>query len=86
MSSMAKRDLLVVLNSYVSDAWGCGAYTLTGIWFQLKFPDSWLELHITMKMKELLPIVLPVAVWGYLWTGMAVLCRFVGRYCKLGQE
>ncbi len=50
-----------------------GPIPSTGLWFQLKFPDSWSELHITVK--ELLPIVLAVAMWGYLWTGMTVLCR-----------
>ncbi len=62
----------MVLTSDASGAWGCGAYTSTGLWFQLKFPDSWSELHITVK--ELLPIVLAVVMWGCLWTGMTVLC------------
>ncbi len=42
-------------------------------WFQLKFPDSWLDVHITVK--ELLPIVLAVALWGYLWKGVTVSCK-----------
>ncbi len=63
----------VVLTSDASGKWGCGAYTSTGDWFQLKFPDSWLEVHITVK--ELLPIVLAVAVWGHLWRGVTVSCR-----------
>ena len=73
MSSVSKMDPQVKLTSDASGTWGCRAYTSTGFWFQLKFPDSWLELHITVK--ELLPIVLAVAVWGYLWTGKTVLCR-----------
>ncbi len=62
MSSVAKRDPQVLLTSDVSGAWGCGAYTSTGLWFQLKFLDSWSELHNTVK--ELLPIVLAVGTSG----------------------
>ncbi len=67
MSSMVKGEPQVVLTTDVSGAWGCGAYTCIGLWFQLKFPDSWSEIHITVK--ELLPIVMAVAVWGRLLEG-----------------
>ncbi len=67
MSSVVKGEPQVVLTTDVSGAWGCGAYTCIGLWFQLKFPDSWSEIHITVK--ELLPIVMAVAVWGRLLEG-----------------
>ncbi len=35
MSSVAKRDPQVVLTSDVSGAWGCGAYTSTGLWARI---------------------------------------------------
>ena len=54
-------------------AWGCGAFTSAGEWFQLSFPDSWKELHITVK--ELLPIVLAVAIWGASWKRSTVRSR-----------
>ncbi len=73
MSSVVKGEPQVVLTTDASGAWGCGAYTSTGLWFQLKFPDSWSEIHITVK--ELLPIVMAVAVWGRLWKGATVSCR-----------
>ncbi len=68
MSSVVKGEPQVVLTTDVS-----GAYTCTGLWFQLKFPDSWSDIHITVK--ELLPIVMAVAVWGRLWKGAMVSCR-----------
>ncbi len=73
MSSVVRANPQVVLTSDASGKWGCGAYTSTGDWFQLKFPDSWLEVHITVK--ELLPIFLAVAVWGHLWRGVTVSYR-----------
>ncbi len=54
--SEAKKELALVLISDASGSWDFGAFTSTGEWFQLRFPDSWQELHITVK--ELLPIVL----------------------------
>ena len=43
-----------------------------GEWFQLELPGSWREVHITVK--EVLPIVLGVAVWGPLWKGLTICC------------
>ena len=63
----------VILTSDASGGWGCGAYTLTGEWMQLKWPESWASIHITVK--ELLPIVMCVAMWGGQWKGMTVKCR-----------
>ncbi len=50
---------------------GCGAFTSSGSWFQLRLPDSWDGVHITVKE---LPIVLSVAVWGNKWEGLSVSC------------
>ena len=35
--------------------------------------DDWSGIHITVK--ELLPIVFGVAIWGSRWKGLTVLCR-----------
>ena len=35
-------------------------------WFQLQWPDNLLKQHITAK--ELIPIVMPPAVWGKQWS------------------
>ena len=54
-------------------SWGCGAFTEQGEWFQLVWPESWEEVHITVK--ELLPIVVGDALWGDRWVGRTVKCR-----------
>ena len=59
--------------SDASGTWGCGAFSSQGEWFQLEWPDSWRELHITIQ--ELLPIVLSVALWGGQWHDSTVRCR-----------
>ena len=46
------------------------AFTSDGQWFQLQ---RWDGVHITVK--ELLPIVLGVAVWDSRWKGLTVTCR-----------
>ena len=49
---------------------GCGAFTEQGEWFQLVWPESWEEVHITVK--ELLPIVVGAALWADRWVGRTV--------------
>ena len=73
LSCMATGAPQVELTSDASGSWGCGAYTSHGQWFQLQLPESWLDVHITIK--ELLPIVLGMAVWGGRWQGLSVSCR-----------
>ena len=51
----------VVMTSDSLGSWGCGAFTSAGEWFQIKLPESWAGVHI--RVKELLPIVIGVAVW-----------------------
>ena len=72
MSSVTRSGPPVVITSDASGSWGCGAFTSTGEWFQLKLPETWSDIHITVK--ELLPIVLGVAVWGRAWRGYKVTC------------
>ena len=72
MSSVTRTGPPVVITSDASASWGCGAFTSTGEWFQLKLPETWSDIHITVK--ELLPIVLGVTVWGRAWKGYKVTC------------
>ena len=61
--------------SVVSDAsgsWGCGAYW-GAHWFQRKWKGPSGDWPITPK--ELLPILLAVAVWGREWKGRLVTCH-----------
>ena len=50
-----------------------GAFTECGEWFQYRWPAEWESVHITVR--ELLPIVVSVAVWGHSWRGCTVRCR-----------
>ena len=55
-----------------SGAWGCGAFCHPQ-WLQLQWPESWHDYSITIK--ELLPIVLAVAIWGRKWSRKHIMCR-----------
>lgn len=72
MSSVCQTPPSVIVTSDASGNWGCGAF-VGETWFQVKWPESWTPLHITIK--ELLPIVLACALWGHKWKGQSVLCR-----------
>ena len=56
LSSLTMALPKMELTSDASGSWGCGTYTSDGQWFQLQLPESWSDIHITIK--ELLPIVL----------------------------
>ena len=73
MAGVVKSTVTDILTSDASGNWGCGAYTSTGEWFMLQWPHSWTGIHITVK--ELLPIVLAVALWGRRWFSDSVICR-----------
>ena len=53
----------------VSGLWGCGGYTATD-WFQYK----WLAHHYVLSIasKELIPVVISVAIFGRRWSGKIV--------------
>ncbi len=73
MCHKAKGAYDVTVTSDASGNWGCGAFSSGGEWFQFEWPEAWREVHITIK--ELLPVVVAVAVWGRKWRGMSVRCR-----------
>ena len=39
----------------------------------MKWPELWSDVHITVK--ELLPVVIGVAMWGNRWRGKKIRCR-----------
>ena len=59
------------LVSDASGSWGCGA-TSDNRWFQLSWPPSWKDVPISPK--ELVPIIIAVALWAPLWAGSKVQC------------
>ena len=60
----------LILTSDASGSWGCGAVYLNA-WFQ--WPQEWAQVPIAPK--ELVPIVMAMALWGPQWTGSVVCCR-----------
>ena len=55
-----------------SGSWGCGGWAASQ-WFQVKWTPS-LSLP-TIALKELLPAVIAVAVWGPQWRGCLIVCH-----------
>lgn len=64
----------VLLTSDASGNWGCGAFS-GKLWLQLKWTHGTCSYNITVK--ELLPIVLALAMWtwGNEWKGLTVQAR-----------
>ena len=60
------------ITSDASGHWGCGAYC-NAQWFQLQWSQSTMQFHITIK--EMIPVVLAVAIWGGQWCGKTVQVR-----------
>ena len=56
--------------SDASGSWGCGALSHNASWFQLQWPEHWKQHHIAAK--ELVPIVIAVAIWGQEWSSSTV--------------
>ena len=46
---------------------------IRGVVFSLEWPQAWTMVHITVK--ELLPVVVSVALWGKQWAGKVIYCR-----------
>ena len=62
------------LFSDASGLWGCGAFIASpGEWFQILWPPSWSGVSIALK--ELVPIVVALAVWGHRWSRGSLLCH-----------
>ena len=72
MTGVIPSEIVGTITSDASGSWGCGAFSSGKDWFQLKLPESWREVHITGK--ELLPIVISIALWGEQWRNRAVRC------------
>ncbi len=64
-TSVVRSSFGTTLTSDASGTCGCGAFTSTGEWLQLRWPSVWEKIHITVK--ELLPIMVACATWGHSW-------------------
>ena len=76
--------------SDASGGWGCGAWWRCN-WFQVQWKDWPAFSRASIAAKELLPVIVAVAVWGPQWVGSSVLCHcdnegvvavVKGGYCK----
>ena len=62
----------VIVTSAALGTWGCGAYCLAA-WLQYQWPPGLKDQHITVK--ELLPIVIAIAILGAEWANKSILCH-----------
>ena len=72
-SAMPATSPSVTVTSDMSGSWGCEAMTSDVQWLQLQWPQSWGDVHIATK--EMVPVVIALALWGKCWQGCAVLCQ-----------
>ena len=70
-SMLRQPDPRHFITSDASGSWGCGAFSSSGSWFQLQWPSSWSHYHIAAK--EMVPVVIAIAVWGADWPSQPVL-------------
>ena len=66
------HDKEIVLTSDASGSWGCGAWCGTE-WFKLQWDDQ--SQHLQIAIKELVPIMIALFLWGQKWKGHKVLAR-----------
>ena len=72
LSSHTNRAPDIIFSSDASGAWGCGAVWQYH-WFHFQWSPSWAGINIAIK--ELVPVVLAVAVWGDKWAHKHVLVQ-----------
>ena len=72
-SMLHRPDPQHMITADASGSWGCGAFGSQGRWFQLRWPQSWASHHIAAK--ELVPVVMAIALWGAQWQATTVLVR-----------
>jgi len=73
MTATVRSPPAAVITTDASGSWGCGGFSSLGHWFQLQWPESWKELHITVKVFS--PVVLGVTLWGKQWCGTCIRCN-----------
>ena len=73
MAGIIRSHYTAIITSDASGTWGCGAFSSVGEWFQLEWPGGWKDINITIK--ELLLVVVSVAMWGHQLSNCTVRCR-----------
>ena len=72
-SILPPQEPSYTITSDASGSWGCGAVCDRGQWFQVPWPQSWAGLNIAAK--EMVPVVIGVALWGQGWAKSTLLVR-----------
>ena len=72
MRAIGKQSVDVSVLLDASGNWGCGAYSGSQ-WFQLPWTGKVVEQQIAVK--ELIPVVIAVVVWGEQWKELDVKCH-----------
>ena len=74
-----------VVTSDASGGWGSAAI-FNNLWFQLEWPSQWADK--TIAPKELVPIVIAMALWGPQWAGEKVcaLCDNMAVVCAVNKK
>ena len=66
----------IILTSDASGGWGCGGFWEQK-WFQVAWEGTECSSPTNIAVKELIPIVIAVALWGIEWQGRVVnYCRY----------
>ena len=66
---LGKQSANIISTSDASGLWGCGAFN-ENRWFHCKWSPRVMHLHIATK--EMIPIVISVAIYGNQWTGKII--------------
>ena len=72
IATVGEGNPSIELISDASGKWGCGAWSGTS-WFQLRWNS--ISQGFAICVKELIPIVVAIVIWGERWRGQRVLCR-----------
>ena len=72
LTEVKRNNPDAVITTDASGNWGCGGYCERN-WFQVQWPQNTADLHITVK--ELIPIVLALGLWGSKWVGKTIQLR-----------
>ena len=72
-SILPQPDPSHMVTSDASGTWGCGAVSDSGEFFQVPWPESW--VYVNIAVKEMVPIVIAVAIWGQKWAEHTLLVR-----------
>lgn len=84
------HNRVVEVWSDASGSWGCGAVWEVQ-WIQVEWKELPSFAHATIAPKELLLIVVAMAIWGHVWSGSHVICHcdrmlvvaaLTGGYCR----